>query len=84
MGRTRNNVTHASNGREFRLAGVPNMKVDGYCEETNEVFEYLGWFCHGCLCMPNQNKPLRKSDETLNDRYEGAEASLQKIENAGY
>jgi len=42
--RTRNNITHAGNGREVRLAGVPNVKVDGYCEETNEVFEYLGFF----------------------------------------
>ena len=36
--RTRNNVSHAGNGREVRWAEVPNVKVDGYCEETNEVF----------------------------------------------
>ena len=49
VGRTRNNVTHAGNGRDVHLAGVPNVKVDGYCQETNEVFEYLRCFWHGCL-----------------------------------
>ena len=29
IGRTRNNVTHAGNGREVHLPGVPNVKVDG-------------------------------------------------------
>jgi hypothetical protein len=35
IGRTKN--IHAGNGREVHLAGVPNVKVDGYCEHTNEV-----------------------------------------------
>jgi len=48
-----NNVTHAGNVREVDLAGVPNVKVDGYCQERNEEFEYLGCFWKGCLCMPN-------------------------------
>jgi len=36
MGRTRK-IIRAGNGREVHLAGVPNVKVDGYCRETNEV-----------------------------------------------
>jgi len=48
MGRTRK-IIHAGNGREMHLPGVPNVKVDGYCQETDEVFEYLGCFWHGCL-----------------------------------
>jgi hypothetical protein len=39
ISRTRNNVTHAGNGREVRLDRVPNLKVDGYFAETGEVFE---------------------------------------------
>jgi len=30
---------HAGNGREVHLPGVPNVKVEGYCAETREVFE---------------------------------------------
>jgi len=81
IGRTRN-ISHAGNWREVRLAGVPNVKFDGYCEETNEVFEYLGFFCHGYLCMPNRHKPIGKTEETLEKRYEETKARLQKIENA--
>jgi hypothetical protein len=44
IGRTWNNITHADNGREVHLPGVPNVKVDGYGVETREVFEYLGCF----------------------------------------
>jgi len=47
MGRTRK-IILAGNGREVHLVGVPNVKVDGYSRETNEVFEYVG-FWHGCL-----------------------------------
>ena len=47
MGPTRK-IIHAGNGREVHLVGVPNVKVDGYSRETNEVFEYVG-FWHGCL-----------------------------------
>ena len=46
IGRTRNNVSHAGNGREVHLPRISNVKFDGYCEETNEVFEYLGCFWH--------------------------------------
>jgi len=78
------NIPHAGNGREVPLARVPNVKVGGYCEETNEVFEYIGCFWHGCLCMPNRHKPIGKTEETLENSYEETKARLQIIENAGY
>jgi hypothetical protein len=31
-------IIHADNGRETHLPGVPNVKVDGYCEETKDFF----------------------------------------------
>jgi hypothetical protein len=41
------NIIHAGTGREVHLAGVLNVKVDGYCPDTNEVFEYSGCFWNG-------------------------------------
>ena len=38
IGLTRNN------GRDVHLVRVPHVKIDVYCRETNEVFEYLGCF----------------------------------------
>jgi len=52
ISRTRN-ISNAGNGRGVPLAGVPNVKFDGYCEQTNEVFEYLGRLWHGCLDRGN-------------------------------
>jgi hypothetical protein len=44
IGRKNDNLIHAGIGREVRLPEVPNLKVDGFFRETNEVFEYLGCF----------------------------------------
>jgi hypothetical protein len=65
LGRTRDDITHAGNGREVHLAGLRNLKVDGFSAKTNEVFEYLGCFSHGCPCMPNRHKPIGDTDKTL-------------------
>jgi hypothetical protein len=78
------NIIHAANGREVHLDGVPNVKVDGYCKDTNEVFEYLGYFWHGCLCMPNRHTPVGSTNETLQNRYEETMARLQIIKDAVY
>ena len=78
---TRDNVTHAGNGREVHLAGIPNVKVNGYCGGTNEVARVL---LTGCLCMLDRQKTVGKTEEALQNRYEVTKARLQKIENAGY
>jgi predicted membrane GTPase involved in stress response len=39
IGLKKNDDTHAGNGREVHLAGLPNLKINEYCAETNEVFE---------------------------------------------
>jgi hypothetical protein len=83
IGRTRSNVTHADNGREVHLPRVPGLKVDGYCSETNEVFEYLGCFWHRCPCMPYRHKSIGKTEETLLSRYGETMARLQKIRDVG-
>jgi len=62
IGRTMNNINHAGNGSEVHLPGLPSVKVDGYCAETREVFEYLGCFWHGCQCIPNRHKPIETAE----------------------
>lgn len=45
-------IQHAMNGGEYR---IPNVGlVDGYCKETNTVYEYNGDYWHG---NPNKFKP---------------------------
>jgi hypothetical protein len=69
MGKNRK-IIHAGNGREMHLSGLPNVKVDGYCEEAKEVFEYLGTSGHWYLCIPNRHKPIGNTEKTLENRYE--------------
>jgi hypothetical protein len=57
IGRRRHNVTHADNGREVHLPGVPNMKVDRYFAEA-KVFDYLGYFGIRVLVYPIDASPL--------------------------
>ena len=65
------NIQHALNGGEKRLT-IDNKayKVDRFCEETNTVYEFYGWFWRGC---PNCYKPNiinsknQKDMGTLND-----------------
>lgn len=39
-------IQHAENTGEFRVPGT-NFKADGFCHQTNTIFEYLGDFYHG-------------------------------------
>jgi len=38
-------------GREYKLQDLPLLRVDGYCLETNTVYEFLGCFWHGHTCQ---------------------------------
>lgn len=49
-------ILYGGVGREAYLPGSPGIRVDGYCKETNEVFEYFGDFWYGCPCMSNRHK----------------------------
>ena len=45
-------IQHRFNINECRLTSR-NLPVDGFCQETNEAFEFVGCFWHGCIsCHP--------------------------------
>ena len=65
------NIQHALNGGEKKLTiDGKTYKVDGFCKETNTVYEFYGCFWHGC---PNCYKPNiinsknQRDMDTLND-----------------
>ena len=49
-----------------------------------KVFEYLRCYWHWYFCTPNWHKPINNTDETLQNRNGETQATLQKIEYAGY
>ena len=86
ISKTKNlNIQHALNGGEKKLTiDGKTYKVDGFCEETNTVYEFHGCFWHGCpnCFRPNIiNTNNQKDMGTLND------LTIEKRENiksAGY
>ena len=79
------NIQHALSGGEKKLTiGNETYKVDGFCEETNTVYEFYGCFWHGCeACFkPNiVNSKNQKDMSTLNDL---TVKKCETIKNAGY
>jgi hypothetical protein len=49
------NIQYACNGGEVKLrCGSKLLKVDGYCRETNTVYQFHGCYYQGCpKCYPN-------------------------------
>ena len=62
-------ISHGRNGREFRLPELPNLSVDGYCNETNNAYDFNGCFWHGHTCLPFRDVAILNED-TLSERYE--------------
>ena len=80
-----NSIKHALNGGERELTiGNKTYKVDGFCEETNTIYEFYGCFWHGCpkCYRPNIiNSKNQKDMGTLNDL---TVEKCDTIKNAGY
>lgn len=52
-------IRHALNEGEIRLPGTRYM-LDGFCLETNTVYEFNGCYWHGCpICFPHQRQQLK-------------------------
>nr|XP_015834829.1 PREDICTED: probable DNA polymerase [Tribolium castaneum] len=76
------NISHAGNGREVRLNG--SLLVDGFCQETNTVFEFYGCWWHGCeKCFFNQTSNLNNKHDALFLRRENTFAIEEKIRKLG-
>ena len=77
------NIQHALNGSEKELTiGNKIYKVDGFCEETNTVYEFYCCFWHG---FPNCYKPNiinsknQKDMGTLNDQTIEKRETIKKV-----
>ena len=57
--------------------------MDGFCAETNNVYEFLGYFYHGDICLPFRDVTNLGGD-TLAETYERTMARLQQLTSVGY
>lgn len=81
----KNNITikHAENCGEFLIPNT-NYKADGYCEETNTIYEFHGDYWHGNpkTFLPTEiNKTINK---TFGELYKNTLEKEQKIQDLGY
>ena len=86
MSKSKNlNIQHALNGGEKELT-IDNKtyKLDGFCKETNTVYEFHGCFWHGC---PNCYKPNIINSKNQRDMGTLNGLTIEKretIKSAGY
>ena len=73
-------IQHALNGGEYRIDG---MKVDGYCKETNTVYEFQGCFWHGCPKCYTGDKINPKNKIDMATLQKQTLEKNEKIQNAG-
>lgn len=76
-------IIHAGNDREFQIPNT-KYKADGYCKETNTIYEFHGDHWHGNPATKNLDKINQNNNKKYSDLYD---ATLQKekiIKNLGY
>ena len=79
------NIQHALSGGEKKLTiGSKTYKVDGFCEETNTVYEFYGCFWHGCPKCYRPNIINTKSQKDMGALNDLTVEKRDTIKTAGY
>ena len=71
-------IKHGRKGRKHRLPELPNYSVDGYCPQTNTIYEFFGCFWQQHTCQPFGDVSTM-SGNTLAERNERTTSRLQQI-----
>ena len=76
------NIQHAENGGEHKILNS-NYKADGFCEETNTIYEFHGDYWHG---NPKIYEPNHKTfyGKTSGELYENTLKKETFIKEQGY
>ena len=77
-------IQHAENDGEFRIPNT-RFKVDGFCKETNTVYEFHGNCWHGnpCLYEPTDT-PHPFNNKTAKELYDATIDREYRIKELGY
>ncbi len=79
------NIQHAGNGNEFTIPNT-RYKVDGFCKETNTVYEFHGDKFHGNPNLFNSNNKCHPYDNniTAGKLLKQTKLREEKIKKLGY
>lgn len=77
-------IQHAKNMGEYRIPGT-RYKADGYCKDTNTIYEFYGDAYHGNPeTYAETDTPHPFSDKTAKELYEYTIMREDKIKSLGY
>ena len=68
---------------QYRLPALPRLSVDGFCKETNTVYQFCDCYWHRHTFLQYRDVTTGAGD-TLAERYGKTMARLQQIIQAGY
>jgi hypothetical protein len=85
---TKTKIQHADHGGERVISDVDLGKtyhVDGFCEQTNTVYEFYGCVYHGCpLCFDGANDHPFHSERKMCDVYEATIEREKRLQALGF
>ena len=76
-------IRHAINGGEYQIPGT-RYKADGYCKETNTIYEFHGDYWHGNPNVYDSNIINESTRCTMGDLYRKTLLKEEKIKELGY
>jgi len=76
-------IQHAENDGEYTIP-TTKYKADGYCHETNTIYEYHGSYWHGDPNIYNKNEINKVNKKTFGELYANTQKKEQIIKNIGY
>lgn len=77
------NIQHALQEGEYKIPGT-RYKVDGYCAETNTVYEFYGDYWHGNPKVFNTSVYNESTNCTMGELYQKTIEREQKLTEMGY
>lgn len=78
-------IEHAKNGGEYYIPGLKGLRADGYCKETNTIYEFYGDIYHGNLAVYKPySKPHPFRDLTAKQLYTKTMKREELIKKKGY
>lgn len=77
------NIQHAKNGGEYIVQNT-KYKADGYCKETNTIYEFYGCLYHGCKKCYNQDSKNPIKNKLNKDIYKKTIDRENHLKKHGY
>lgn len=76
-------IQHGENSKEYQIPNT-RFKADGYCKETNTIYEYHGDYWHGNPKKFNSNEINKKTKCTFGELYKKTLQREKRIKDMGF